>query len=90
MIYPNHDLKTGRQIPHSYLIGWEYSTNDDFQDIVSIVENVDLVTEGLGYWFPRIESRVPHAGWLGVQCQWPAVGDEHLHEDATSRQIAEK
>lgn len=46
MIYPNRDVKTGQQIPHSYLIGWEYSTNDDFQDIVSIVENVDLVAEG--------------------------------------------
>jgi len=46
MIYPNRDKKTGKRIPHSYLIGWEYSTNDDFQDIVSQIDNVDLVLEG--------------------------------------------
>jgi hypothetical protein len=43
MIYPNRDRKTGKLIPHSYLIGWEYSTNDDFQDVVCRVDNVDLV-----------------------------------------------
>ena len=26
--------------PNTYLIGWEYSTNDDFQDIVTLIENV--------------------------------------------------
>ncbi|AGA29222.1 hypothetical protein Sinac_5070 [Singulisphaera acidiphila DSM 18658] len=46
MIYPNRDLKSGKLIPHSYLIGWEYSTNDDFQDIVCTLDNVDLVDEG--------------------------------------------
>jgi hypothetical protein len=45
MIYPNRDKKTGKLIPHSYLIGWEYSTNDDFQDVVCQVDNVDLVDE---------------------------------------------
>ena len=43
MIYPNRDKATGKIIPHSYLIGWEYSTNDDFQDVVSQVDNVDLI-----------------------------------------------
>jgi hypothetical protein len=45
MIYPNRDKATGRPIPHSYLIGWEYSTNDDFQDVVCQVDNVVLVGE---------------------------------------------
>jgi hypothetical protein len=43
MIYPNRDKSTGKAIPHSYLIGWEYSTNDDFQDVVTRVDNVDLL-----------------------------------------------
>ena len=43
MIYPNRDRATGKLIPHSYLIGWEYSTNDDFQDIVCRIDNVILV-----------------------------------------------
>ncbi|MGE3820582.1 MAG: hypothetical protein AB7I30_14310 [Isosphaeraceae bacterium] len=43
MIYPNRDKATGKPIPHSYVIGWEYSTNDDFQDVVCHVDNVDLV-----------------------------------------------
>jgi hypothetical protein len=43
MIYPNRAKATGRLVPHSYLIGWEYSTNDDFQDVVCQVDNVDLV-----------------------------------------------
>jgi hypothetical protein len=45
MIYPNRDKATGKTIPHSYLIGWEYSTNDDFQDVVTRVDNVDLIGE---------------------------------------------
>jgi hypothetical protein len=43
MIYPNRDKKTGKLVPNSYLIGWEYSTNDDFQDVVCQVDNVVLV-----------------------------------------------
>jgi len=43
MIYPNKDKATGRLIPNSYLIGWEYSTNDDFQDVVCQIDNVVLV-----------------------------------------------
>ncbi|HWE40155.1 MAG TPA: hypothetical protein VG406_26625 [Isosphaeraceae bacterium] len=43
MIYPNKDKTTGKFVPHSYIIGWEYSTNDDFQDVVTRVDNVDLV-----------------------------------------------
>ena len=27
-------------VPNAYVIGWEYSTNDDFQDMVTLVENV--------------------------------------------------
>jgi hypothetical protein len=45
MIYPNRDRATGKNIPHSYLIGWEYSTNDDFQDVVCQLDNVELVSE---------------------------------------------
>ncbi len=43
MIYPNRDKTTDRLIPNSYLIGWEYSTNDDFQDVVCQVDNVVLL-----------------------------------------------
>jgi hypothetical protein len=43
MIYRLKDKATGKVVPHSYLIGWEYSTNDDFQDVVCRVDNVDLV-----------------------------------------------
>ena len=43
MIYPNRDKATGRRIPNSYILGWEYSTNDDFQDVVCRVDNVELV-----------------------------------------------
>lgn len=45
MIYPNRDKTTGRLIPNSYLIGWEYSTNDDFQDVVCQVDNAVLIDE---------------------------------------------
>ncbi len=45
MIYPFKDKATGKLIPHSYLIGWEYSTNDDFQDIVCKVDNVKIATQ---------------------------------------------
>jgi hypothetical protein len=48
MIYPYRDKATGKNVPHAYLIGWEYSTNDDFQDVVCKVENVDLVTTAEG------------------------------------------
>jgi hypothetical protein len=43
MIYRLKDKTTGKVIRHSYLIGWEYSTNDDFQDVVCRVDNVELV-----------------------------------------------
>lgn len=43
MIYPCCDVKAGRLIPDSYLIGWEYSTNDDFQDAVTRIDNVVLL-----------------------------------------------
>ena len=43
MIYPFKDRATGKVVPHSYLIGWEYSTNDDFQDVVCRVDNVELL-----------------------------------------------
>jgi hypothetical protein len=48
MIYPNRDRATGKAIPHSYIIGWEYSTNDDFQDVVCQLDNVDLVDAPAG------------------------------------------
>ncbi len=43
MIYPYRDRKTGKLVPNAYLIGWEYSTNDDFQDVVCRIENVNLI-----------------------------------------------
>lgn len=43
MIYHNRDKASGLIIPHSYLIGWEYSTNDDFQDVVCQIDNVNLI-----------------------------------------------
>lgn len=43
MIYPLKDKATGKLVPNSYLVGWEYSTNDDFQDVVCVIENVRLV-----------------------------------------------
>jgi len=43
MIYPLKDIKTGKIVPNAYLIGWEYSTNDDFQDVVCEIRNVKLV-----------------------------------------------
>jgi hypothetical protein len=45
MIYPNRDKTTGKTVAHSFLIGWEYSTNDDFQDVVSRLDNVILVEQ---------------------------------------------
>ncbi len=45
MIYPYKDKATGRVVPHSYLIGWEYSTNDDFQDIVCRIDNVQIMAD---------------------------------------------
>jgi hypothetical protein len=46
MIYPYRDKATGKKIPNSYLIGWEYSTNDDFQDVVCRIDNVILLDAG--------------------------------------------
>lgn len=43
MIYPVKDKATDMIIPNAYLIGWEYSTNDDFQDVVCRVDNVVLM-----------------------------------------------
>jgi hypothetical protein len=45
MIYPNRDRSTGKLVPHSYVIGWEYSTNDDFQDVVCQLDNAILLDE---------------------------------------------
>ena len=43
MIYPVKDPTSGKLVLNSYLIGWEYSTNDDFQDIITRVDNVTLI-----------------------------------------------
>jgi hypothetical protein len=45
MIYPNRDKASGKLVPNSYLIGWEYSTNDDFQDVVCQIDNVILIDQ---------------------------------------------
>jgi hypothetical protein len=45
MIYPNRDKASGKLVPNSYLIGWEYSTNDDFQDVVCQLDNVVLIDQ---------------------------------------------
>lgn len=59
MIYPNVDPKTGRPIPHSYIIGWEYSDNDDFQDVVTRIDNVRLLPASK---LPGITAGEPVAG----------------------------
>jgi len=38
--------KQGKTVPNTYLIGWEYSTNNDNQDIVTLVSNVRAVPGG--------------------------------------------
>jgi hypothetical protein len=43
MIYANRDKATGKIVPNSFVIGWEYSTNDDFQDVVGHIDNVTLI-----------------------------------------------
>lgn len=43
MIYRVKDPNTGKVVANSYLIGWEYSTNDDFQDVVCRIDNVVLI-----------------------------------------------
>lgn len=43
MIYPLCDAKKGHLVPNSYLVGWEYSDNDDFQDLIVRVDNVRLL-----------------------------------------------
>lgn len=45
MIYRLREKSSGKVVPNAYLIGWEYSTNDDFQDVVCVVENVELVAK---------------------------------------------
>jgi hypothetical protein len=42
MMYPVKDRTSGAVVPNAYWIGWEYSTNDDFQDVVTKIENVRL------------------------------------------------
>ena len=49
MIYPHRDLDSGKLTPHRYLIGWEYSTNDDFQDVVTQIDNVTLLAGGFKF-----------------------------------------
>jgi hypothetical protein len=48
MIYPYRDKATGKLVPHSFLVGWEYSTNDDFQDVVCRLDNVELIPADAG------------------------------------------
>jgi len=43
MIYPFIDRAAGRPVVDSYLVGWEYSDNDDFQDVVVRIDNVRLL-----------------------------------------------
>lgn len=38
--------KGDRVVPNTYIIGWEYSTNNDNQDIVTLVSNVKPVPGG--------------------------------------------
>lgn len=45
-IYPNVDKQTGQPIGSSYIIGWEYSDNDDFQDVVTRLDNARLLPPG--------------------------------------------
>jgi hypothetical protein len=38
--------KNGKVVPNTYLIGWEYRSNNDNQDIVTLVSNVRAVPGG--------------------------------------------
>lgn len=42
-VFPYKDLLGER--PHWYVICWEFSTNDDFQDIITVVRGVDLLIQ---------------------------------------------
>ena len=41
MVFPVK--RNGKIVPNSFIIGWEYSTNNDFQDIVTILTNVNPI-----------------------------------------------
>lgn len=43
MIYPDVDAATGHPVANSYIICWEYSDNDDFQDVLTRIRNVRLL-----------------------------------------------
>jgi len=43
MIFPTWDRKTAHVVPDSYIVTWEYSTNDDLQDVVTRIDNVNLL-----------------------------------------------
>ena len=43
MIYPNADPVNGRPVPDSYVIGWSCDSHDDFQDVVTRIDNVLLL-----------------------------------------------
>jgi gluconolactonase len=43
LIYPTRDAKSKQLVPDSYLLCWEYSTNDDFQDTITRIDNVRLL-----------------------------------------------
>lgn len=40
-VFPYRDLLGVR--PHWYVICWEFSTNDDFQDVITVVRGVDIL-----------------------------------------------
>lgn len=61
MVYPNVDKKSGQPIPNSYIIGWEYSDNDDFQDVVTRIDSVRLLPAAS---LPGITKGKPAAGKL--------------------------
>lgn len=82
MIYPNIDTKTARMIPGSYIIGWEYSTNDDFQDVVTQVDNVELLPADPplpGVLAPGAEVRKLAGGFKFVEGPTWNAGDKSLY-----------
>jgi hypothetical protein len=42
-IFTNRDAATGQPIKHSYIIGWDYSGDGQFHDVVTQIDNVKLL-----------------------------------------------
>ena len=55
-IYPNRDADTGQRIKDSYIIGWDYSGDGQFHDVVTQIDNVKLLP---AYRLDRMPPQTP-------------------------------